>query len=1226
MFVAVCATSFAWTAFALDPKTSIRNYIYDVWEIESGLPQNSVMSIVQTRDGYLWLGTQEGLARFDGVRFVAFNQANTPALRSNHVQTLVEDGEGQLWIGTYGGGLTRMKDGRFETFGRAEGLSNDFVRALWQDRKGTLWIGTNEGVTRLQNGKFTIFGANEGLSNPEVISLGGDAQGRLWAGTYGGGVFRLDDDFGKQHFTPFTTDDGLAHGKVWAIYTDRAGNLWIGTAGGLNVFRDGKLTSYTKADGLPNDVVQRLLEDRDGNLWIATRSGIARWENGSFESFDAEHPLREGEARAIYEDVEGNLWIGTYGGGLSRLKNRVVSTITRKDGLSEDVTRAIYEDKQGAIWIGTYGAGVNRFANGTFTRLSKSDGLAHDRVWSLMEDGAGALWLGTFGGGIHRVDGSTFTSVTEKEGLPDDVVRSMYRASDGTLWIGTAKGLASLRDGKVQVSGVPGLRGTKVVAMYDDGRGTFWAGTDKGLWRLAGNRATLYTANEGLSHDLVYAIHGDRDGTIWVGTRGGLTRIKGTQFTRYTKRDGLFDDAVFHILEDDRNNLWMSSSRGIFRIAKRELDEFAAGARSFITSVAFGKADGMKSSECNGGFQPAGLKSRDGRLWFPTMRGVAIIDPRHVQTNPLAPPVFIEQMIVDGAAVSANALLAPKSRQFEFHYTGLSFTAPEKVHFKYQLVGFDQDWVDAGTRRVAYYTNIPPGSYRFRVAACNNDGVWNEQGATVSFALRPAFYNTGWFYALVATAIVFISALVYRLRIRRLQVREKELVALVDERTHEIERERNEAEHLAYHDTLTQLPNRLLYIDRLELAIGRAQRRGEQLAVLFLDLDRFKNINDSLGHSVGDQLLLAVAHRLQSGVRQTDTVARFGGDEYTLLLETVASPQDADRLARKIVEWMHAPFTIDSHELVVTTSVGLALYPDDGVEAETLLKNADAAMYRAKELGRNHHQRYAPTMNAESAGHLAMETLLRKALHQGDLMLHYQPIIDSASGRLLGAEALLRCRHPEKGILAPADFLRTAEVSGMILPIGAWVLSTACAQARAWQEAFGSDFRICVNLSARQFQQSGLLDQVDVALVATGLDPRLLELEITEHDAMQNAEAAVGILRELKALGVRIAIDDFGTGHSSLSYLRQFPIDTLKLDQSFVHDVTRSFQDGAIVEAVIHLAHTLDLEVIAEGVETLDQLTFLRTHRCDAIQGYYFSVPLDAEAFAKFAESRSNVA
>jgi EAL domain-containing protein (putative c-di-GMP-specific phosphodiesterase class I) len=353
-----------------------------------------------------------------------------------------------------------------------------------------------------------------------------------------------------------------------------------------------------------------------------------------------------------------------------------------------------------------------------------------------------------------------------------------------------------------------------------------------------------------------------------------------------------------------------------------------------------------------------------------------------------------------------------------------------------------------------------------------------------------------------------------------------------------------------------------------------------------------------------------------------DTVARLGGDEYTLLLENTG-PDEAMAVARKVIDLIRLPITIDGHELFVTTSAGLACYPGHGSDAESLIKAADAAMYQAKERGRDNCQRYTLSMGEQAAGHLAKESMLRKALGNDELLLHYQPLFEPSTGRMFGAEALIRWMHPRFGLIGPADFLRTATVSGLIVPMGAWILKTACAQAQEWLQALGGDFRICVNLAARQFQQAGLVDHVREAL-AIGLDPSLLELEITEHDAMIDVESTLQTLRQLKELGVRISVDDFGTGYSSLSYLRQFPIDTVKLDQSFVRELTRNAQDSAIADAVIHLAHTLGLGVIAEGVETIEQLAFLKAHHCDGAQGFYFSPAVDAQEFAtRFVRGRA---
>jgi diguanylate cyclase (GGDEF)-like protein/PAS domain S-box-containing protein len=426
-------------------------------------------------------------------------------------------------------------------------------------------------------------------------------------------------------------------------------------------------------------------------------------------------------------------------------------------------------------------------------------------------------------------------------------------------------------------------------------------------------------------------------------------------------------------------------------------------------------------------------------------------------------------------------------------------------------------------------------------------------------------------------------------------------------------------EQLAYqsaHDTLTRLPNRNLAQDRLAQGIIFARRTGHQLALLYIDLDNFKAINDSLGHNVGDQLLQVVAQRLSGCIRSGDTVARMGGDDFALILTGVVHEEDISQVTRKVLAAIAEPAVIESHPLTVTCSIGVSLFPRDGEDAATLLKNADAAMYRAKEQGRNSVQYYTAEINSRVFQRLMMENSLRGALERNEFMLHYQPQVSLHSGEMIGMEALLRWRHAEMGMISPANFIPLAEDTGLIIPIGAWVLHTACKQVRAWHDAGLPAMRVAVNLSARQFREN-IPQLVEKALADSGLPPRFLELEITESVAMQHAESTEQTLLALRDMGVRLSIDDFGTGYSSLSYLKRFPINKLKLDQSFVRDIISDPDDATISMAIIALAHGMKLDVIAEGVETESQLKFLHRHGCDAIQGYYFSRPVTAEEMAQ---------
>ncbi|MFN2452725.1 MAG: putative bifunctional diguanylate cyclase/phosphodiesterase [Pyrinomonadaceae bacterium] len=463
---------------------------------------------------------------------------------------------------------------------------------------------------------------------------------------------------------------------------------------------------------------------------------------------------------------------------------------------------------------------------------------------------------------------------------------------------------------------------------------------------------------------------------------------------------------------------------------------------------------------------------------------------------------------------------------------------------------------------------------------------------------------------------------------------ESHLEELVEARTDELQRantslreqiaERVRAEekatHLVYYDTLTELPNQTYFKDRLthELTVthgGQRSQQQQQQATVFLSLDRFKKINETLGLAVGDQLLQSAAKRLAACLSKKDTVAYFGGDEFALLLADVGGAEDIAKIARRIQETLQLPFKLGEHEIYVTTSMGISLYPDDGEDKHDLMMNASAALHRAKQQGGDNYQFYTKDMNDRALKRLALENSLRRALEREEFLVYYQPKVCLATSQIVGMEALVRWQHPEMGLISPAEFIPLAEDTGLIVPLGQWVLRTACAQNKAWQTAGFKPLRVSVNLSSRQLQQPDLVEIVERAFTETGLDPRYLELELTESSVMQDAEYAVQVLRQLRAYGLKISVDDFGSGYSSLSYLKHLPIDILKLDQSFVSDMTTDPSNAAIVMAIITLAHNLKLEAIAEGVETEEQRSLLYLLKCDEMQGYLFSKPLPAEAF-----------
>jgi len=765
-----------------------------VWQIEHGLPSNTITAILQTRDGYLWLATDNGLVRFDGVRFTVFNKTNTPALGSNSIGALLEDREGTLWIGT-SAGLVRFKNGTWTVYTTRDGLSDNSVTSLSQDHEGSLWIGTESGgVNRFANGKFSVYTRQQGLASNHVRATYVDRQGVLWVGTTEG-----LNRFHEGRFITYTAKEGVPPGSVTTFSEDEEGALWIGTATGLIRFKDGTFTSMSKGGFSPR-TLRTMIHDRAGNLWVGTYGGgLYRLSRGSWSRLTVKEGLSDDRVLSLYEDREGSLWVGTRG-GLNRFKDERVTAYTAREGLPDQWVYSVCEDRDGSIWIGTRG-GLARWKAGMLVTYTTAQGLPSNVVRALHVDRKGNLWIGTDGGGLARWSEGRFVVYGKKQGLMGDRVYAVYEDRSGRLWVGTyGQGFYQLKDGRFLGFSIegdrvrrvgPGIRPQGFVrVIYEDRRGNLWIGARRALFRLKGEDATFYARQQGFSPgELVTSFYEDEDGTLWIGTYGGgLNRFRDGKFTVYTTDDGLPDNVIYQILEDDRGDLWMSSNRGIFRVSRKELNDFAQGKVTSLTPSVYGTAEGMKSSECNGGNQSAGCKTHDGRLWFPTTKGVVAIDPIRFRANPLPPPVIIEQIKVDKNVLdlTKTAQAPPGKGELEITYTALSFLDPRKVRFRYKLEGFDEHWIDAGTRRVAYYTNLPPGRYRFRVIACNNDGVWNETGAAVEFFLRPYFYQTGWFLALVVLVLASLGPSIYILRVRRLRVRERELEKLVAERTREL--------------------------------------------------------------------------------------------------------------------------------------------------------------------------------------------------------------------------------------------------------------------------------------------------------------------------------------------------------------------------------------------------------------------------------------------------------
>ncbi|PYP89293.1 MAG: hypothetical protein DMF61_03500 [Blastocatellia bacterium AA13] len=846
---------FSLPALALDPRKAVTQYGHDFWQTEHGLPQNSVNAIAQTRDGYLWFGTQEGLVRFDGVRFTVFDIKNTKELKSSYITALFEDDSGSLWIGTNGGGLTKLRNGVFTTYNTTDGLAGQELRTISGGRDGDIWIGTaGRGLNRFKDGRFTTYTTRDGLSSNDVLAVYEDSDKTLWIGTEGGGLNRLKNGV----FTVVTTKQGLESNVVMSLCGDRNGNLWIGTrGGGLNRFSGGQFTNYTIKDGLSSDSIMALREDRDGNLWIGTDGGgLNRFRGGAFSAFTTKEGLPSDIVGSLYEDQEGSLWVGTNGGGLNRLKDAKFLTYTTLEGLVHNRVRPIYEANDGSIWIGTQGGGLSHLKDGSFTSTTSRTGLASNDVRAIYESRDGSLWIGS-SGGLNRLKNGVFTTYKTKNGLVNDYVRALNEDREGNLWIGTNSGLNRFKDGVFTTyTTKEGLTNNFIRIIYQARDGSIWIGTSSGLNRFKDGKLTSIAGIDGLA-DTVLSLYEDSDNTLWIGTgQAGLRRLRDGKLEVFTTKDGLFDDSQYTILEDEQANLWMSCNKGVYRVSKRDLDDFAMRKISSIRSISYGVPDGMKSNECNAA-SPGGYKTRDGRLWFATIKGVAVIDPSNIAMNSLAPPVAIEEIVVDKNVIRPGEpnRLSAGSQSFEFHYTALSLLAPGKVLFKCKLEGFDKDWIEAGPRRVAYYTNISPGKYRFRVMACNNDGVWNEAGSALDFYLQPHFYQTYWFYGLCGFGVIVAGLGTFNIRIKRLKSREKDLVRRVDERTTELQAQKTRFEQL-----FENAPVGMAMLDKDD-RIQQVNKSFEQIFKYSPDEARAKQIDDLIfpNGSEGEAAILSRA-------------------------------------------------------------------------------------------------------------------------------------------------------------------------------------------------------------------------------------------------------------------------------------------------------------------------------------------------------------------------------
>lgn len=941
------------------PKDALTQFKIDTWQTEQGLPLNAVQSLFQTRDGYLWVGTGGGLARFDGARFTTFDSAQAPDMASQPIFGLREDAQGNLWVG-HSKGAALYRNGVFQVGISQEVTASRRVWSFAQAADGVVWAATENGLVRWERGVTKLYQQTDGLPTNRLRSVAFDVQGVLWIGTTGGGLVSFRD--GK--FQTYNPGNGFPHLEVRAVLADPAGGMWAATAGaGLVHVDGGKFRSYTVADGLPTDQLTSLALDSRGALWIGTwGEGVSRWADGRFTSMSTSGGLAGGHIWSVQVDREGSVWVGTWSGGLNRLRNRSFVVFGTPEGLSHDNTRSVAHGKNGVTWVATSGGGLNRIEGDRITTVRKVDGLPTDELSTLLEDRDGSIWIGTYTAGVVRLQPTgKIQTFGVAQGLPHAEVRAVYQDRAGTVWVGTRAGLARFDGATFSAVRDAGAPQEGVSTILEDRAGSLWVGTSgSGLFRLRDGKFTVLTKADGLVSNWILSLYEDAASSLWIGTNGqGINRLRGDKLGGVRPLDGLWDGSAQTLLEDRAGFFWMTCNRGFFRVARAELDDFVEGRIPKVMSTGFGPGDALRSTTFAGGLQHAGAIDGHGQLWLPSTGGLLIVDPLHLPGTGQPPAVHLESVIVNGVSSFnvARVELPPGSVPLTIRYSASTLLNAERVRFRYQLDGITHDWVDAGKGREATFPALPPGSYRFRVAASMDGRRWSDAPTALAITVVPHFYQTLWFSVLAALGSLGAMVGLVQLRTRALRLRHDEMERLVAQRTEELRLANAHLSRLSFVDALTGLANRRRFDEALAQEWRRSARSQTPLAVVMADIDGFKLYNDALGHVEGDRCLAAVAQVfLQAVGRAGDLVARYGGEEFVVLIpgaDHAAAARFAEglRVACEAQAIAHPTSPVGP---VVTISLGVAsCTPSDDGLATSLVEQADAALYRAKQEGRN---------------------------------------------------------------------------------------------------------------------------------------------------------------------------------------------------------------------------------------------------------------------------------
>ncbi|GAB2996114.1 hypothetical protein GCM10027050_12510 [Psychrosphaera aestuarii] len=1249
-----------------EPKTFLQStIIFSSLDSNNLLSNNTVNDIAQDKLGFIWIGTNDGLIKYDGrtAQHFKFKIGDRLKLNSNLIRTIFRDSEERLWIGRDGGlSLFLPEKNTFLSFEEHKDYNSikglEFV-TIAEGPDKNIWFGTSKsGLVQFNpnTNSFTKYTADKlsNLSSNRISDLTFDTYGTMYVATYDEGINVKNFSESKFHQLTIETNSKSQINDIRTLHVTHDNHLWAGTEyhGVLLVnlnsretrhFKPDKSDPYSFCDSMVNDV----MEDSNGSSWFATQNGLCKFnsQSQSFTRYIAENnrntSLLSNQISSIFEDDGGVIWLGSIKGvnywNASSRPFQHISSATSPLMESDDIL-SFAETQDNTLYIGSLEGGISKYekVSNSLSHFSLSEEMGPKQpiaVPSLNVSSSNKLWIGTMDAGVYvknlengqLAQYNIENTSNSENALSSNAISKIIETKERSTVVSTYGGGLNIFDSEMNLSkftASDGLSSNYIIDVTEDRKGHIWAGTlGDGL-----NKINLETGevevfkidknnpNTIKSNSILGLL--DTKDYLWLATKdAGVARLDKAKleqgivdFLHIGTDQGLASSFTYGVLEDENGLIWISHSKGLSRLNPVNL-----------FSVNFNTSHGLQGNDFHSG---SFFKSKSGRMFFGGPNGFNTFIPSEVSLNTYKPPIRLTKFSQSNNETPIHQLfnkngtlvLDYDETVIDFEFAALDYTKPELNRYKYKMEGLSEIWSDLGTSNHISFSSLPDGFYTLKVKGSNNGGVWSDELA-IPIRVMPPLWRTWYAYLFyfVAASVLFL------ILVRQQQIKIQQQIAN-EKKLHK----------LAYFDSLTGLPNRQSFYESMERFLSLAKRGNYNAGVMFIDLDRFKRINDTLGHNFGDKVLMQVAERLRQSVRNSDFVgrnydvksfkneiARLGGDEFTVFLSHLDSPEETTNVTQRIIESISKPITVDGYEVSVTPSIGIAMYPENGSTVQELMKHADVAMYQAKEDGRRTFKYYSNSLNDRAMERLQLEEYLRSALKNQEFELYYQPQVDLKTNQITKAEALLRWIHPELGFVSPADFIPIAEESGIIVELGDWILQQACMQAKEWRDA-GHDIRVSVNVSSIQFKQTNLVDNVRNALELSELPKHLLELELTESAVMSDVEDNIGRLQMFKDMGIRIAVDDFGTGYSSLSYLKKFPIDTLKIDRSFIVDIDTNENDAAIVKAIMLLAETMQLNVVAEGVETLEQLRIIDNYGCQYIQGYFFSRPLPHADFMKF--------